>query len=34
MMSGMLLIAAAIMVLFIGAGRSSREPETVATATL
>ena len=26
MMSGMLLIAAAIMVLFIGAGRSSREP--------
>src|SRR5215472_7071550 len=34
MMSGMLLIAAAIMVLFISAGRSSREPETVATATL
>ena len=34
MMSGMLLLAAAIMVLFIGAGRSSREPQAVATAVL
>ena len=34
MMSGMLLLAAAIMVLFIGVGRSSREWEAVATAAL
>jgi predicted MFS family arabinose efflux permease len=34
MVSGMLLLAAAIMVLFIGAGRRSREPEAVATAAL
>ena len=34
MMSGMLLLAAAIMVLLIGAGRSSREREAVATAAL
>jgi sugar phosphate permease len=34
MISGMLLIAAAIMVLFIGTGRSSREREAVATAAL
>jgi MFS family permease len=34
MMSGMLLLVAAIMVLFIGVGRSSREPEAVATAAL
>ena len=32
--TGMLLIAAAIMVLFTGAGRSSREPQAVATAAL
>jgi hypothetical protein len=34
MMSGMLLLVAAIMVLFIGAGRRSREPEAIATAAL
>ena len=34
MLSGMLLIAAAIMVLFIGADRSSREAEAVATAAV
>jgi hypothetical protein len=34
MMSWMLLIAAAIMVLLIGVGRSSREPEAVATAAV
>jgi hypothetical protein len=34
MLSGMLLLAAAIMVLFIGAGRRSREPQAVATAAL
>ena len=33
-MSGILLIAAAVMVLFIGAGRSSREREAVAPAAL
>ena len=34
MLSGMLLIVAAIMVLFIGAGRSGRRQEAVATAAL
>ena len=33
-MSGILLIIAAVMVLFIGAGRRGREPEAVATAAL
>jgi hypothetical protein len=33
-MSGILLIIAAVMVLFIGAGRRGREQEAVATAAL
>jgi predicted MFS family arabinose efflux permease len=34
MISGMLLLAAAIMVLFIGAGRHSREPKAAASAAV
>ena len=33
-LAGILLIAAAVMALFVGAGRHSREGEALATATL